>query len=419
MEMRATPAALDPAAADAAPLASLVFEPLVRLDANGAPQPCLAISWQHDASAKRWQFNLRPGVKFHDGLAMLSAAVAASLQPALPGAALTASGDAILIRTGRPEPGLLLDLAHNGLIFAHDAGGGFVGTGPFRVASWEPGRRATLSANADYWGGRAFLDTIEVQMGRGLRDQLVDLEVGKTDVAELGPAELRRASGQGRTVWSSAPVRLIALVFSPGRPADPRLREALALSIDRAAMHSVLLQKQGEITAALLPQWLSGYAFAFPTAPDLARARALAAELPASARSLALGYDPAIAGGRAIAERVAVNARDAGLAVPVSPQNPQSDLALVELRVPSLDAARALAGIVLSAGLEAPQPDGPAPEALYASERRLLEDFRVIPLFHLPDLYGAAGRIRVFQPPPVARLGEWRWETVWLSGTAP
>jgi hypothetical protein len=46
---------------DAAPLRSLVFETLVRLDEAGAPQPCLALSWQHDAAAKRWQFNLRPG----------------------------------------------------------------------------------------------------------------------------------------------------------------------------------------------------------------------------------------------------------------------------------------------------------------------------------------------------------------------
>jgi len=419
VEMRATPASLDPASPDAAPLASLVFEPLVRLDASGAPQPCLAISWQHDAAAKRWQFNLRPGVKFHDGFGMVPAAVVASLQPVLTGVTIAAAGDAITIRADHPEPGLLLELAHNGLVFAHDAEGALMGTGPFRVTSWEPRRRATLVANADYWGGRAFLDAIEVQMGRGLREQLVDLEIGKTDIAEVGPAELRRASEHGREVWSSAPVHLIALVFAPGRAADPRLREALALSIDRAAMHSVLLQKQGEITAALLPQWLSGYAFAFPAVPNLGRARALTAELPASARTLALSYDPAIPGGRAIGERVAVNARDAGLTVQVVPQNAQSDLALVEVRVHSLDAARALVNIAPSIGMEALRPVGPAPEALYESERRLLEDFRAIPLFQLPDLYGAAGRVHVFQPPAITRMGDWRFENLWLSGTAP
>ena len=148
-------------------------------------------------------------------------------------------------------------------------------------------------------------------------------------------------------------------------------------------------------------------------------ARALVAELPASARTLALGYDSAIPAGHAIGDRIAVNARDAGLTVQVSPQNSQSDVSLVELRLSSLDAARALVNLAPVIGLEALQPVGPSSEALYVSERRLLEDFRVIPLFHLPEFYGAGSRVRVFQPPAVTRMGDWRFENVWLSGTAP
>jgi hypothetical protein len=115
---------------------------------------------------------------------------------------------------------------------------------------------------------------------------------------------------------------------------------------------------------------------------------------------------------------VAINARDAGLTVQVSPQNPQADLRLVAIRVPSLDPPRALAGLAAALGLET---TGPAlsVEVLYESERKLLEDFRVIPLFHLPDLYGAASRVHAFAPPPIARLGEWRFDNLWLSGTAP
>src|ERR1039457_5687391 len=323
--MRAAPAAPDPAPPDATPLRSLVFETLVRLDLADAPQPCLALSWQHDAAAKRWQFNLRPGVKFHDGSLLTAAAVATSLQAALPGVGVAATGDAVTVRANHPLPDLLLELAHNG----------WLGTGPFRVTALDPGRRATFAANEDYWGGRPFLDAIDVQLGRGLRDQLADLELGKADVVEVGPTDLHRASEHGRTVWSSAPVSLIALAFAPAL--DPRLREALALSIDRAAMYTVLLQKQGEVSAALLPQWISGYAFAFPTAPDLARARALANALPPAARTLTLTYDPSMRAARSLAERVAVNARDAGLSVQVSPQNPRADLRLVEVRLASLD----------------------------------------------------------------------------------
>jgi ABC-type transport system substrate-binding protein len=410
--MRAAPNALGPAAPDAAgPLVSLVFETLVQVDAAGAPRPWLALSWQHDAAAKRWQFNLRPEVKFHDGSPLTAAAVAASLQAALPAltiAATATSDAAITIRANYPLPDLLLELAHNG----------WLDTGPFRQTAFEPGVRATFSANEDYWGGRPFLDAIDVQLGRGLRDQMADLELGKADIAEIGPADLRRASDHGRTVWSSAAVDLIALAFAPGHADDARLREALALSIDRTAMLAVLLQKQGEPTAALLPQWISGYAFAFPTALNLPRARALANALPPPARTLTLTYAPGMPTARSLAERVAVNAHDAGLTVQVSPQNPGADVRLVEVRLASLDPAQALAELAAALGLPTPS-EAASPADLYASERKLLEDFRTIPLFHVPILYGVASRVHVYAPPPVTRLGDWRFENVWLSGTAP
>jgi len=398
---------------DAGPLRALVSETLVRLDATGTPQPCLAVSWQHDAAAKRWQFSLRAGVQLHDGSPLTAAVVAASLAAALPGATVTAAGDtAIAIRASHSMPDLLLDLANNG----------WLDTGPFRVTAFEPGRHATLAANDNYWSGRPFLDAIEVQLGRSLRDQMADFELGKADVVEIGPADLHRASEHGRTVWSSAAVNLIALAFAPGHADDARLREALALSIDRAAMHTFLLQKQGEPTAALLPQWISGYTFAFPAAQDLPRARGLAGALPPAARTLSLAYDPAMRAARPLAERVAVNARDAGLTVQVSPLNPRADVRLVDVRVASLDPERALAGLAAALGLEAPEA-APAPSlssaALYESERKLLDGWHAIPLFHLPMFYGASSRVQLYAPPVVTRLGDWRFDNVWLSGTAP
>jgi peptide/nickel transport system substrate-binding protein len=410
--MRASPAALDPANADAAPLVPLAFETLVRLDEASAPQPCLAVSWRHDDAAKRWQFTLRPGVKLQDGAPLTAAAVVASLSAALPGVTVVASGDAVItIHANQPWPDLLFELAHNG----------WLSTGPFRPTAFEPGSRATFAANVNYWGGRPFLDAIDVQLGRGLRDQLLDLELGKADVVEVGPTDLRRAADHARTIWSSAAVSLIALVFAPAAAPDHRLREALALSIDRAAMYTVLLQKQGEPTAALLPQWISGYAFAFPTAPDLPRASALANALPPAARALTLTYDPALRVARSLAERVAVNAHDAGLTVQVSPQNPRADVRLAEVRLASLEPSEALAGLAAALGLEAraQAARSGSPAALYESERKLLEGFRAIPLFQLPVLYGAASRVRVYGPPPITKLGDWRFDNVWLSGTAP
>src|SRR5262249_28899605 len=162
-----------------------------------------------------------------------------------------------------------------------------------------------------------------------LREQSNDLEMGRADVVEVGPAELRRQA-PGRRVWSSSPVRVLALVFS-GRVDDARIREALALAVDRSAIHTVLLQRQGEISGALLPQWISGYAFLFPSSADLGRARQLAA----GARPITLGVsDPAL---RPIADRIAINARDAGLRVSVTQTPESADVRLTELRIESTD----------------------------------------------------------------------------------
>jgi ABC-type transport system substrate-binding protein len=214
-------------------------------------------------------------------------------------------------------------------------------------------------------------------------------------------------------VWSSSPVRVLALVFSP-RFDDARARESLALAVDRSAIHSVLLQRQGEVSGALLPQWLSGYAFLFPAAADLGRARQLAP----GARPITLGVSDAAA--RPIAERIALNARDAGLAVSVTSQPANADAVLVELRITSTDPVKALAEIAAALGSPvAPRDLAPnaSPEQMYAVERSLLEGFRVIPLIHLPDIYGVSLRVR--GGPGITPSGEWRFDNLWLEGARP
>src|SRR5208337_4751063 len=104
-----------------------------------------------------------------------------------------------------------------------------------------------------------------------------------------------------RPIWSSSPVRLMALVFGP-RISDARVREALALAVDRSAIHSVLLQKQGEISGALLPQWITGYAFVFGATADVAKAQALVAAVAPADRALSLAADDAA--NRSIADRI-------------------------------------------------------------------------------------------------------------------
>jgi ABC-type transport system substrate-binding protein len=326
---------------------------------------------------------------------------------------------------------LLLELAQGrNFVFHLGAEGAISGTGPFRIVEWQAGRRLTLATNEDYWGGRPFLDGIAIDLGVSARQQMTDFELGRADLVELEPPQVRRAIQGGRRVWSSAPVTLLALGFNltgdSGRPAafDARVREALALSIDRASITSVILQRQAEPVGSLLPQWLSGYAFLFETAANVEEARRILSEVSPPPSSLKLGYGVGDDLLRTVAERLALNARDAGLnvqAVPMSGSSNSLDLWLLRIRLPSIDPALALDEF--ASGLESwaralgdraslPRPTTADPEQLYAAERGMLEGNRMIPIAYLPETVGLGARVRNWLP---LRWGERRLADVWLD----
>jgi ABC-type oligopeptide transport system substrate-binding subunit len=388
----------------------MVFETLVELDDSGKVRPALAVSWRHDAASRRWQFRLRPNVKFQDGSPLTAEAVAAALGGN--GWLSTAAGGEVIVLCDALTR--LADFSDaRRAVFLKGADGALTGTGPFRVAQWEA-RRAVLAAHEEYWRGRPFLDGATIEMGGTAQQRLADLELAKAELVEVGPGEVRGAEQFGAKIWTSSPVILMALKFEPGRPAadNARLREALALSIDRAAILKVLLQKRGEAAGGLLPQWLSGYAALFATARDVARARELAAGGPA----LALDYDASDGLARMVAERIAVNAREAGIRLAAPAPAGNADAILVRVRIAPAEAEQALEG--LGAALRLPEllhPASPALEDLYADERAVVEDYRVIPLFHLPEIYGASPRLHAWATPGLLKTGEWRLEDLWLD----
>ncbi len=399
--MQARPASFDPAQFAALEnLTALAFDRLVVWNDSAQLQPSLATSWRHDTDFKRWEFQLRPGVKFHDG----SPFNASSASSALERFGAIASGDTLILRSEQPAPGLPALLAGAGQsIWKRAADGAIVGTGPFRIQSWEAGRRAVFTANDDYWAGRPYLDAVEFEMGRPLRDQALDFDLGKADIVELAAADVRRVRQNGKAIWTSAPTDLVALVFEP--TVDERVRDAVALSIDRATIQNVLLQRQGVSTAALLPQWLSGYAFLFTDARDLERASQIA---PRAGVPVSLTYDPQDAVLRAIAERIAVNAHEAGITIrPVAA--PQiASARIVRVTIASPDPQQALIAIAPALGTTVPASF----PKLYDAERALLRDYRIVPLFHLPQILGLGLRVRGWN---AARWGIWKIDGVWLG----
>src|SRR5256885_2300161 len=96
VQIKARVAALDPAEVAAQEnLAALAFDRLVTLDETAQPQPALAVTWRHDADFKRWEFQLRPGVRFQDGSPLTAPIVAASLEKLN----ATSQGDMLVIRS--------------------------------------------------------------------------------------------------------------------------------------------------------------------------------------------------------------------------------------------------------------------------------------------------------------------------------
>jgi hypothetical protein len=185
--------------------------------------------------------------------------------------------------------------------------------------------------------------------------------------------------------WSSAPRTLVAITGG-----SAQLLQAIAVAVDRAPIINVLAQRKGEAAFSLLPQWLSGYAFLFQSAPDLQRAKQLVSALGLG--PVSLSYPATDVFLRSVAERVALNARDAGITILPTPSplsNPGGTLRLVELPLQSTDAATELERIAAALGMV--HPDTSKPEALYQAERTLVD--RAIPLAFLRETYGIAARV--------------------------
>jgi peptide/nickel transport system substrate-binding protein len=411
----------DPGAPAIERLLGLVFDRLVRIDDRGQPQPSLAASWQHDANFTHWQFQIRPDVKFHDDTKLTAESAAAALQAQdLPA---TASGGAVTFTFASPRPNLAVELASGRSFVFHAAQETVFGTGAFRIAEWKPSQRLVLIASEEYWAGRPFVDRAEIALGVAPQQQIIDLELGHADVIEVLPTLARRAAQSNSRVWNSSPVDLYVVSFTPDRLAaqDPRLAQALSLAIDRAAIVNVILQRQGEPAASLLPQWLSGYAFLFPTAPNLEQARQLRAQLP-GIRSLSLVYDGGDPVAATVAERFAVNARDLGITVTVSAANAgaasaNADMRLMRWHIDAPDSKQALGALLArignaQAGAQSQVLD--TPEQRYTAERAALNGGSVIPIAFVPEIFALGPNVRDWMAP---RWGGWRLEDVWLDLT--
>jgi ABC-type transport system substrate-binding protein len=417
--MRAAPVTLDPADSTQPDsftrrnLTLLIFETLLTTDSSGRSHAALALSWQAAPGNQRWQFRLRRDVRFHDGTALTAEIAAASLHAANPSWKVFGDGDSVVIECETNDPSVPAELAlSRNAIAKRNPDGRPSGTGPYHIVDWQPGKKLTLAAEENYWGGRPFVDAIEIEMGKNYHDQSIALDLGRADLVEVAPEQVHRASMDGRHVSSSEPMELVALLFARDAktPEDKLLREALALSVERASMRSVLLQGAGQPAASVLPTWMSGYGFVFPAETDLARARHLREQVR-TAPTWTIAYDPSDPLARLLAERVALNGRDAGLSLQPT-VTPSPDLRVVRIPLAAADPWIALANVGTVFGFLAPKINAGSAEDLYSAEQAILATKRLIPLFHLPATYATAGTLKHWTP---GLDGSWSLADAWLE----
>lgn len=361
IELRAQAKTLE----DAAVLSAQVFEALSRVSSR---------SWRYP---EQWNFQPQPGATWHDGKPV----------------------EAFSVADDKPY-----DVIRNEKLMRKNEDGTLIGTGPFRIAAFEPGKRLRLEAHKGHWGGRPYLDAIEIAFGRSMREQALAFDVGSADVIEVPWNETRRARQRPGRLVQSAPIELLALVFDASKVAQP-VREAVALSLDRSSIHTVLLQKQGQPTGALLPQWISGWAFAFPILRNVDKARKLSGNA-----TLAFAYDRQDAVMRAIAERISLNASEAGITLKPA-TTPAADVRLIQLRVTPADPSNLMRE--LAAFFRTPQLEDD-----FTTERFLLEGARIVPLFHLPASYHVSSRVRNWQGDWV-QWDRWNLADVWIREAQP
>src|SRR3989344_3204013 len=215
-----------------------VTETLLDAADDGQPRPALARLWRRSADGLVWQFELRPGARFHDGTPVTAAAVVRSLQAAQMAPALLSQAPiesisapdvgTVLIRLQRPHTALPALLAHSSTMVLAPASYGadgkvrsIIGSGPYRIAQLVPPQQVETVVFDAYDGLRPAIAAVRYLAASRAETRALMAESGQADLAYgLDPASLRRLQ---RHAQNPALARR-----TPGRVAHPAPAPAAA-----------------------------------------------------------------------------------------------------------------------------------------------------------------------------------------------
>lgn len=309
-----------------------ICEPLIRVSSDYSLSPGLATSYAF-TDPTTLVLKLRSGVKFSDGTAMTATDVAYSLNrnldPKLASnyaytfatvKAITATdASTVTITFSKPTPVFTSTLAIlAGAVvekaFAEKAGQAFgspktgvVCTGPFKFTSYDGTSKLVLTRNDDYWdtAHKALAATFNFvytpdpsALSNGLKSGQID---GGFDVPTNLIKDLTSATN-GKVFLGgpgSTPVNIDLLMAKPsGISADPRVRQALSMVIDRAAIAKTIYDNAADPLYKVTGPGMWGYAKStfdasyqtFVKPADVTAAKALLAQAGANGKTLTYGY---------------------------------------------------------------------------------------------------------------------------------
>ncbi len=161
---------------------NLMYEGLMRLNFDLAPEPALAESYEYEEQADGtvlWTFKLRQGVKYHNGAEMKADDVVASLEEAKVSPDVATYAKAfdnvtkvddytVTMTTEGPSAALLYDLCHHGnaicpadlIKSGHDFNTEPIGTGPYKFVDWKISEQLEFTRFDDYWGPKPAIKNI-------------------------------------------------------------------------------------------------------------------------------------------------------------------------------------------------------------------------------------------------------------------
>ncbi|MCC7464386.1 MAG: ABC transporter substrate-binding protein [Gammaproteobacteria bacterium] len=291
---------------EAATVVDNIFDTLVMRDGEMRLVPGLAESWRA-LDDTNWEFMLRQGVQFHNGEQMNAEAVKFTIDRVLDPAARSPTISyirtikevavvdprTVRITTDGPDPLLparmsrypayIVPPTYVRQVGNEEFGRRPVGTGSYRLASFVRDDAVVLEANQGYWRGAPAIRRVTWRPIPEATARIAALLAGEVQLIEGVPADQAPLIERSRDV-EMVRVRNGALTIYLGlRTAEPplndvRVRQALSLAIDRAAIVRSLLRGFATASGTQVGAFDFGYLRAAPPTPDPARARALLAE---------------------------------------------------------------------------------------------------------------------------------------------